>query len=103
MDSYYQIKLASLPVRRIINNTNGDDIDVKITVCPQNNVVSLSFKANVNGRYTSVNPLLVDAIGQQVLRLKCVVQHQEYICKQSVNELKHMGYVVNDGFVLRVH
>ena len=101
--SYYQIKLASLPVRRIINNTNGDDIDVKITVCPPNNVVSLSFKANANRRYTSVNPLLVDATGQQVLRLKCVVQHQEYICKQSVNELKHMGYVVNDGFVLRVH
>ena len=100
---YYQITLASLPVTRIIKNKNGDDINVKITVSPKNNVVALSFEENSNGRYTSVNPLLVDAAGQQVLRLKCVVQHQEYICKQSVNELKHMGYIVNDGIVLRIH
>ena len=101
--NYYQITLASLPVRRIINNTNGDDIDVKITVSPQDNVVSLSFKANANRRYTSVNPLLVDGTGQQELRLKCVAQHREYICKQSINELKDIGYIINDGFVLRVH
>ena len=48
----------------------------------------------------TVNPVLVDAGGHQ-LNLKCVVRAQDYICEQSVNELKDMGYIVNDGFVLR--
>ena len=100
--NYYQITLASLPVTRIITNRSGYDIDVTITVNPQNNVVSLSFKADANGRYTAVNPVLMDAAGQQELRLKCVVQFQEYISEQSINELKCFGYIVNDGFVLRM-
>ena len=100
--NYYPITLASLPVTRIINNTNGDDIDLKITVCPKN-IVSLSFKANANGRYSSVNPILTDFAVGQPLKLKCVVLHREYICKQSINELKHMGYIVNDEFLLRIH
>ena len=91
---YYQITLASLPVTRIIY-TDGVNIDVTITVNPQNNVVSLSFKV------AAYPPVLVDATGQKELRLKCVVQHREYICEQSINELKGMGYIVNDGFVLR--
>ena len=99
---YYQITLASLPVTHIIKNTRGLDIDVTITVSPQNNVVSLSFKADANGRYSSVNPVLMDAAGEQELRLECVAQFQEYICEQSINELKDMGYIINDGFVFRI-
>ena len=103
LDGYYPITLASLPVTRSIKNNNGVDIDVRITVSPKNNVVSLSFKKNSNGRYTSVNPLLMDSADREPLMLKCVAQHREYICKQSINELKNMGYIVNDGFVLRIH
>ena len=43
----------------------------------------------------------MDATGQQELRLKCVAQYREYICEQSINELKDMGYIVNYGFVLK--
>ena len=100
---YYQVTLASLPVKCIIKNTNVVDIDVTITVSPKDNVVTLTFKADANGRCTAVYPLLVDAAGQQPLTLKSVVQFQEYICEQSINELKDMGYIVNDGFVLRIH
>ena len=94
---YYQVTLASLPVTRIIKSRV--DIDVTITC---NNVVSLSFKANADGKYTPVAPVLVDAAGQQPLDLKCVIAYRQYKCEQSINELKNMGYIVNDGFVLRM-
>ena len=96
---YYKITLASLPVTHIIKSASGVDIDVTITISPKHNV-SLTFKADANGRYTVVYPVLVDAAGQHQLRLKCAVKCREYICGQSINELKVMGYIVNDGFVL---
>ena len=98
---YYQITLASLPLTRSITiGSYGSNL--QITVSIKNNVISFSFKRN-GYSYASLtsHPVLVDAGGQQ-LNLKCVVQFQEYICEQSINELKDMGYIVNDGFVLRL-
>ena len=74
-----------------------------ISFSAQNNVISFSFKTNVHSTlFFESHPVLMDAGGHQ-LNLKCVEQYEEYKCKQSINRLKHMGYIVNDGFVLRVH
>ena len=103
---YYQITLASLPLTRTIFN-GSLAFKLTITFSAQNNVISFSFKKEVfGGSISSISfyshPVLMDAGGQQ-LRLKCVVQYREYICDQSINKLKDLGYIyiVNDGFVLR--
>ena len=100
--SYYQITLASLPV--IVYRLNSGSYAADLTINEQNNVISFSFKTYMKNGVVVTNlinhPVLVDAGGHQ-LNLKCVVQFQEYICEQSINELKDMGYIVNDGFVLR--
>ena len=93
--NYYQIKLASLPVTRIIKSTSNN-FHLTITFSAQNNVISFSFNSRAS---LSTHPVLMHAGGQQ-LNLKCVVLCQEYICEQSIHELKDMGYIVNDGFVL---
>ena len=101
--NYYQITLASLPVTRSIKS-GGHDCELTIT-CAQNNVISFSFKRNVDSSWFggSYAPVLIDAAGQE-LNLKCVeyYYYQEYICEQSINKLKGMGYIINDGFVVRI-
>ena len=100
---YYQITLASLPFTQgIIINKGRYGFELAITFSAQNNVISISFKRYMHSASLRSHPILVDAGGHQ-LNLKCVVQFQEYVCEQSINELKEMGYIVNDGFVLRVH
>ena len=98
--NYYQITLASLPLTRSISS-GGYKFELTITFSAQNNVISFSFNSKLYRASLISHPVLVDARGQQ-LNLKCVVQFQEYICKQSINELKDMGYIINDGFVLRI-
>ena len=101
---YYQITLASLPfTRSILTNKRGiSGFELTVTFSALNNVISFSFKKNVHSRaYFESHSLLVDAAGHQ-LNLKCVVQFQKYMCEQSINELKDMGYIINDGFVLRI-
>ena len=58
------------------------------------------LRRNVYGGSLMSHPALVNAVGQQ-LKLKCVGAKREYICEQSIKKLKDMGYIVNDGFVLR--
>ena len=96
---YCQVTLASLPVTRNIKSGNYY-FDVTITFSAQNNVISFSFKSKVYGGSMNSHPVLVHAGGHQ-LYLKCVVKLEEYICEHSINKLKDMGYIVNDGFVLK--
>ena len=93
--NYYQITLASLPVTRYVNSVNNS-ARLTITFSAQNNVISFSFKSGIYS-----HPVLMEAEGHQ-LNLKCVEEYKEYICEQSINKLKDMGYIVNDGFVLRI-
>ena len=97
--NYYQITLALLPLTRSIKS-GGDDFDLTITFSAQNNVISFYFNRDVLGAPIFSHPVLMDAGGHQ-LNLKCVEQYEQYICEQSINKLKDMGYIVNDGFVLR--
>ena len=103
--NYYQITLASLPVTHSIFS-GSLAFKLTITFSAQNNVISFSFKRKVRGAgfgfgtVITINAVLVDAGGHQ-LNLKCIVRGPDYICEQSINELKDMGYIVNDGFVLR--
>ena len=96
--NYYQIKLASLPVTCSIS-CEGFHFEVTVTIRVQNNVISFSF--NVYGGSLMSHPVLVNAAGQQ-LKLKFVGAKRAYICERSINKLKNMGYIVNDGFVLRI-
>ena len=97
---YYQIPFASLPVTHSVYS-GACNFNLTITFSAQNNVISFSFKNNVYGASLNSHPVLVDAEGHQFY-LKCVVQYEEYICEQSINKLKDMRYIVNDGFVLRI-
>ena len=96
---YYQITLASLPVTHsFISGNLAFELTITFSAF---NVISFSFK-KTNARFLSFsNLVLLVAAGQQ-LKLKCLVPSQEYICEQSIKELKDMGYIVNDGFVLRI-
>ena len=99
---YYQIKFASLPVTHSVYvYSGGRNFNLTITFSAQNNFISFSFNKNVIGVSLNSHLVLVDAAGHQ-LNLNCVVQLQDYICEQSINELKDMAYIVNDGFVLRI-
>ena len=98
---YYQITLTSLPLTHSINiGSYGENIHMTVGI--KNNVISFSVKRNeYSYTFLRSHPVLLDAGGQQ-LNFKCVVQCHEFICEQSINEFKDMGYIVNDGFVLRI-